>query len=83
MRGRLVCLLSLIRLFLLAASCVAVSVSPLLGQRRAIEVRAEIFNLFNTPNFGAPNAVQGAANFGTITSAFDPRVAQLALKLIF
>jgi len=50
---------------------------------RAIEVRGEVFNLLNTPNFGAPNAVQGAANFGTITSAFDPRVVQLALKLIF
>jgi hypothetical protein len=48
-----------------------------------MEVRAEVFNLVNTPNFGAPNAVQGAANFGTITSAFDPRVVQIALKLIF
>jgi TonB dependent receptor. len=49
----------------------------------ALEIRAEIFNLLNTPNFGAPNAVQGAANFGTITTAFDPRVGQLALKLLF
>jgi hypothetical protein len=54
-----------------------------LGSGRALEVRAEVFNLLNTPNFGAPNAVQGAANFGTITWAFDPRVVQLALKLIF
>jgi hypothetical protein len=54
-----------------------------LGSRQAIELRAEVFNLFDTPNFGAPNAVQGAANFGTITTAFDPRVAQLALKLLF
>ena len=50
---------------------------------RAIELRAEVFNLLNTPNLGAPNAVQGAANFGTITTALDPRVAQLALKLLF
>jgi hypothetical protein len=49
----------------------------------AIEVRAEVFNLLNTPNLGAPNAVAGAANFGTITSALDPRVAQLALKFLF
>ena len=49
----------------------------------AIEVRAEVFNLFNTPNFGAPAAVLGAANFGTITTALDPRVVQLALKWIF
>jgi hypothetical protein len=49
----------------------------------ALEVRAEVFNLLNTPNLGTPNAVQGAANFGTITTAFDPRVVQLALKLLF
>jgi hypothetical protein len=49
----------------------------------SLEIRAEIFNLLNTPNFGAPNGVQGTAAFGTITSAFDPRVGQLALKLVF
>jgi hypothetical protein len=54
-----------------------------LGSSRAIEVRAEIFNLLNTPNLGAPAAVQGAANFGTITTALDPRVAQLAVKFVF
>jgi hypothetical protein len=54
-----------------------------LGGSRAIELRAEIFNLLNTPNFGAPTAVVGGAGFGTITSALDPRVAQLAMKFIF
>jgi Carboxypeptidase regulatory-like domain/TonB dependent receptor len=49
----------------------------------ALELRAEVFNLLNTPNLGAPNGVQGTAAFGTITSALDPRVAQLALKLLF
>jgi hypothetical protein len=49
----------------------------------ALELRAEVFNLLNTPNFAAPNGVQGTAAFGTITSALDPRVAQLALKLLF
>ncbi len=49
----------------------------------AIEIRAEVFNVFNTPNLGAPNAVQGAANFGTITTALDPRVGQLAIKFLF
>jgi hypothetical protein len=34
-------------------------------------------------NLGAPNAVFGAANFGTITTAGDPRVVQLAFKLVF
>jgi hypothetical protein len=53
------------------------------GGTRAIEARIEIFNLLNTPPFGAPAAVLGAANFGTITSAGDPRVVQLALKYLF
>jgi hypothetical protein len=30
-----------------------------------------------------PTAVLGAANFATITTAGDPRVVQLALKLQF
>ena len=50
---------------------------------QAIELRAEIFNLLNTANFGAPSAVLGAANFGTITAALDPRVVQVALKFVF
>ena len=47
------------------------------------ELRGEIFNLLNTPALGAPNAVAGAANFGTITAALDPRVVQLAVKILF
>jgi hypothetical protein len=54
-----------------------------MGSRRAIELRAEVFNLLNTPPLGAPAAVLGAANFGTITSAGDPRVVQIALKFAF
>jgi len=54
-----------------------------LGASRALEVRAEIFNLLNTVNLGAPGATAGTAAFGTITSAFDPRVVQLALKFVF
>ena len=54
-----------------------------LGGRTALDVRIEAFNLLNTPPLGAPNAVLGAAGFGTITTAGDPRVIQLALKLGF
>ena len=53
------------------------------GRGRRNLDRAEIFNLLNTPPLGAPAAVLGAANFGTITSAGDPRVVQLALKFVF
>ena len=50
---------------------------------KVLEVRAEAFNLTNTTLFGAPNGVFGSAAFGTLTSAGDPRVIQLALKFVF
>jgi hypothetical protein len=53
------------------------------GAGASLEVRAEVFNLLNARNFNAPAAVLGAANFGTITSALDPRVVQLAVKVQF
>jgi len=48
-----------------------------------LEVRAEVFNVTNTPPLGPPNGTFGAAAFGTITTAGDPRVVQLAVKLLF
>ncbi len=55
---------------------------PLPG-RAAIELRGEVFNATNTPALGAPNTTVGAAAFGSITSAGDPRVVQLAVKVLF
>jgi hypothetical protein len=55
---------------------------PLQGTR-ALEVRVEVFNATNTPPFGAPNTTLGSAAFGSITSAGDPRVIQLAAKFVF
>jgi hypothetical protein len=50
-----------------------------------LQFRAEAFNLANTPFFGAPNTSFGSANFGvtSLVQANDPRIIQLALKLIF
>ena len=60
-----------------------------------VEFRGELYNAFNHTNFttpggtisnstatvnGAPTAVQTG---GTITSTFDPRIAQFALRLLF
>jgi outer membrane receptor protein involved in Fe transport len=53
------------------------------ASQRAIEVRAEIFNLLNTVVLGPPAAVVGAAGFGSITTALDPRVVQIAVKFLF
>jgi len=50
---------------------------------RAVELGLEVFNLLNTVNFGAPAAQFGPAGFGTITTALDPRVMQLAMKFWF
>lgn len=54
-----------------------------IGNQSAIELRFEVFNLLNTTNFGAPAAQLGPASFGTITTALDPRVIQLAAKFWF
>ena len=50
---------------------------------RALEMRVEAFNFTNTPPLGAPNVTVGSAAFGTITTAGDPRVIQLAVKFVF
>ena len=54
-----------------------------LKEKIALEFRAEAFNLTNSPSLGNPNTVFGSPGFGSITSAGDPRVLQLALKLHF
>jgi hypothetical protein len=54
-----------------------------LNERVAADLRAEVYNLTNTPPLGSPAAVLGAAGFGSITSAGDPRVIQFAFKLSF
>jgi len=53
------------------------------GEARNLELRAEFFNLTNTPALGAPNVVLATPGFGSITSAGDPRVIQLGLKVNF
>ncbi len=52
-------------------------------ERAKLEFRAEAFNVSNTPPLGQPNGVAGSPAFGSITSAFDPRVFELALKVNF
>jgi hypothetical protein len=54
-----------------------------IGERFSTDLRAEVFNLSNTPPLGAPNVVVGSAGFGSINAAGDPRVLQFALKFNF
>lgn len=61
-------------------------VFPIVGDRVNLTFRAEAFNLLNHPNFYAPTATYSngsSSTFGLITSARDPRILQLSLKLKF
>jgi hypothetical protein len=60
------------------------------AERIHVQFRAEVFNLFNHPNFGQPGNVVGTPNFGRITNTRFPtgesgssRQAQLGVKLRF
>ena len=54
-----------------------------------LQFRAEFFNIWNHPQWvgdtlnGGISANYGASNFGAVTSAYDARVLQLALKFSF
>jgi hypothetical protein len=55
---------------------------PLSGDAR-LELRWEVFNLFNRANFDVPNRIFGTANFGRIFSAGAGRQMQFGLKVVF
>jgi hypothetical protein len=60
--------------------------NTLIGERMALEFRAEFFNVFNHAQFMEPGSVVGEITdgaFGQVTSARDPRIGQLALKFSF
>jgi len=53
-----------------------------------LQLRAEVFNLFNHPNFDIPNHVMGSPNFGEVLSENSygnkpPRQIQVGIKYIF
>jgi Carboxypeptidase regulatory-like domain/TonB dependent receptor len=52
-------------------------------ERVSFEFRAEAFNVTNTPPFNDPNGSFGAAAFGTINSAGNPRDFEFAGKIHF
>jgi len=63
---------------------------PVLGEGGSLQFRAEFFNLFNRPNFGAPalnlftNTGARRSNAGQITTTGTPsRQIQFALKVLF
>ena len=54
-----------------------------LTETMSLQFRAEVFNLFNHPNFNLPDNFLGSPTFGRISSARDPRHIQFGLKLLF
>jgi hypothetical protein len=48
-----------------------------------LQLRSEVYNLFNHPNFNIPNRTAFTANFGRISSAQDARQMQFAARLAF
>jgi Carboxypeptidase regulatory-like domain len=52
-------------------------------ERQEFQLRGEFFNLFNHTRLGNPNTTVTSTLFGQITSAYDPRIVQLALKFRF
>jgi hypothetical protein len=53
------------------------------GEGTTLELRFESFNTFNHRQFNGIDANTADANFGQVTSAYDPRVLQLGAKLHF
>ena len=52
----------------------------------SVAFRAEGFNVLNTANFAVPGGGLGSSTFGVInamSAAYNPRLFQFALKLIF
>jgi hypothetical protein len=53
-----------------------------ISERLSTQVRGDFFDLLNNPHFNAPgSSVAGASTFGKISSAADPRIVQLSVRL--
>lgn len=53
------------------------------AERASLQIRGEVFNLFNHPNFDLPNIFFGTPAFGAIQSAESPRRIQFGAKILF
>jgi hypothetical protein len=53
------------------------------SERGKAELRAESFNLTNTPHFSNPTSALDSTQFGEVRSAFGERQVQLGIKVLF
>jgi hypothetical protein len=54
-----------------------------LSEKARLQLRGEVFNLFNHPNYRTLVTNFSAANFGALTETDEPRVIQVGIKLLF
>ena len=52
-------------------------------EQHGIQFRGELFDIFNHTNFANVSTNFGAGNYGQVTSARDPRIAEFALRYEF
>ena len=52
-------------------------------ERLSLQLRGEFFNVLNRANFNNPTTTMSSGGFGSISGAADPRIGQVALKLVF
>ena len=53
-----------------------------ISERFSAQLRGDFFDLLNNPQFNAPgSSVANGSTFGKITSAADPRIVQVSLRI--
>ena len=55
----------------------------MINEQARWQFRAEFFNAFNHPSWSGMNTSINSTAFGRITSAYEPRIIQFALRLDF
>ena len=55
-----------------------------ISERFSTQLRGDFFDLLNNPHFNAPGvSVASSSTFGKISSAADPRIVQLSIRIRF
>jgi hypothetical protein len=57
--------------------------STKLTERVTMQLRAEMFNVLNHAQFKSPDTNITSSQFGQLTSTYDPRIIQIAVRLSF